>query len=143
MTRIDFYILDSEQKSARSLLACRLAEKAYSLNNQIYIYTGNQSQSKELDELLWTYRAGSFVPHQQLEVHDNHDCPVLIGHAEAPEGLNQVLINLDSAVPLFFSRFERVVEIVNQDENQRQQARERFKFYRDRGYDLHTHNLNH
>ena len=143
MTRVDFYILDSDQKSSRALLACRLAEKAYSLKNQIYIYTPDEMQTKEIDDLLWTYRAGSFVPHQQHAVQDNQDCPVLIGHTEAPEGLNQVLINLDTAVPLFFSRFERVVEIVNQDETQRQKARDRFKFYRDRGYDLHTHNLNH
>ena len=143
MTRVDFYITDSEQKSSRTLLACRLAEKAYSLENQIYIYTQDELQTKELDDLLWTYRAGSFVPHQQLGLQDDQDCPVLIGHTEAPEGRNQVLINLDSAVPLFFSRFERVVEIVNQDESQRQQARDRFKFYRDRGYDLHSHNLNH
>ncbi len=143
MTRIDFYIIDSEQHTSRSLLACRLAEKAYSLKNQIYIFTGDESQTKQVDDLLWTYRAGSFVPHQQLATEGVLDCPVVIGHAEAPEGLNQVLINLDTAVPMFFSRFERVVEIVNQDESQRQQARERFKFYRDRGYDLHTHNLNH
>ena len=142
MTRIDFYIVDSDQKVSRSLLACRLTEKAYSLKNQIYIYTADESQANEFDELLWTYRAGSFVPHQQLSAQDGQCCPVLIGHADAPEGLNQVLINLDKTVPLFFSRFERVVEIVSQDETQRQQARERFKFYRDRGYDLHTHNLN-
>lgn len=142
MTRIDFYIVDDEQKSSRALFACRLAEKAYSLKNRIYIYTADESQANELDELLWTYRSGSFVPHQQLGVENDQGCPVLIGHVDAPEGLNQVLINLDMAVPLFFSRFERVVEIVNQDEIQRQQARERFKFYRDRGYDLHTHNLN-
>lgn len=142
MTRIDFYIVDNEQQSSRALLACRLAEKAFSLKNQIYIYTTDELQANELDDLLWTYRAGSFVPHQLLGTQADSDCPVLIGHTDAPEGLNQVLINLNMAVPLFFSRFERVVEIVNQDETQRQLARERFKFYRDRGYDLHTHNLN-
>ena len=142
MTRIDFYIVDSDEESSRALLACRLAEKAYSLKNRIYIYTTDELQTNELDDLLWTYRAGSFLPHQQLEAEDDPNCPVLIGHADAPEGLSQVLINLDVAVPLFFSRFERVVEIVNQEENQRQQARERFKYYRDRGYDLHSHNLN-
>jgi len=142
MTRIDFYIVDDEQISSRALLACRLAEKAFSLKNRIYIYTADELQANEFDDLLWTYRAGSFVPHQQLGTQTDPDCPVLIGHVDAPDGLNQVLINLDMTVPLFFSRFERVVEIVNQDEIQRQQARERFKFYRDRGYDLHTHNLN-
>ena len=143
MTRIDFYIINSEQKASRCLLACRLAEKAYSLENQIYIYSTDEQQVMELDDMLWTYRAGSFVPHQRFVLPEDQVCPVLIGNTEAPEGLNQVLINMDTAVPLFFSRFERVVEIVNQDESQRQQARERFKFYRDRGYDLHTHNINH
>jgi len=141
MTRIDFYIVDSSDTASRTLTACRLAEKAYSLDNRIYIHTASPSEATELDELLWTYRAGSFVPHQRFETPDKQDCPVLIGHSEAPEELNQVLINLDSAVPMFFSRFERVVEIVTQEETHRQQARERFKFYRDRGYDLHTHNL--
>jgi DNA polymerase-3 subunit chi len=141
MTRIDFYIVDSDETASRPLTACRLAEKAYSLDNRIYIHTANKSQATELDDLLWTYRAGSFVPHQRFEPPNGQDCPVLIGHADAPEGINQVLINLDSAVPMFFSRFERVVEIVNQEEILRQQARDRFKFYRDRGYDLHTHNL--
>ena len=141
MTRIDFYIVDSNEKASRALTACRLAEKAYSLENRVYIHTANASQATELDDLLWTYRAGSFVPHQRFEPADEQNCPVLIGHADAPEDINQVLINLDSAVPMFFSRFERVVEIVSQEETLRQQARDRFKFYRDRGYDLHTHNL--
>ncbi len=141
MTRIDFYIVDSNDTASRSLTACRLAEKAYSLDNRIYIHAASQSEATELDELLWTYRAGSFVPHQRFEPPKEQDSPVLIGHTDAPEGINQVLINLDSAVPMFFSRFERVVEIVTQEEHLRQQARERFKFYRDRGYDLQTHNL--
>ncbi len=141
MTRIDFYIVDSDDPASRNLVACRLAEKAYSLEHRIYIHTANQSEATDLDELLWTYRAGSFVPHQRDATPSEQDCPVLIGHTDAPESINQVLINLDSAVPMFFSRFERVVEIVTQEETMRQQARERFKFYRDRGYDLHTHNL--
>lgn len=142
MTRIDFYIVDSDAATTRAITACRLAEKAYTLDNQVYIHTANESQTIELDDLLWTYRAGSFVPHQRIEQSKEPDSPVLIGHVEAPESINQVLINLDTTVPPFFSRFERVVEIVNQDKTLRQQARDRFKFYRDRGYDLHTHNLN-
>ena len=141
MTRIDFYIVDSNKAVSRSLTACRLAEKAYSLDNRVYIHTASLSEADKLNDLLWTYRAGSFVPHQRFEPSNEQDCPVLIGHVDAPEGINEVLINLDAAVPMFFSRFERVVEIVNQDETLRQQARDRFTFYRDRGYDLHTHNL--
>ena len=66
---------------------------------------------------------------------------VTIGHDWEPEGECEVLINLDSDVPLFFSRFERVAEILDQDPQTRQKGRERYRFYRDRGYDLNTHEI--
>lgn len=141
MTRIDFYIVDSGESATRLQVACRLAEKAWSLKNQVYIHTSDAQSAGALDNLLWTFRAGSFIPHQLCN-EATTDCPVVIGHEREPEQTYEVLINLDVGVPLFFSRFERVIEIVNQDENVRQDGRERFKFYRDRGYDLHSHNLN-
>jgi len=141
MTRIDFYILQSNTPQARAQFACRLTEKAYSQANRVYLHAADAGQATQLDTLLWTFRQGSFVPHQQHDAAHSGDCPVVIGHQHEPEDHNQVLINLDQQVPLFFSRFERVVEIVDEDENTRQRGRERFKFYRDRGYDLHSHNI--
>jgi len=142
MTRIDFYIIEDDQRQARPLLACRLAEKAYGLDHTIYIHTGDQQQAQQLDQLLWTFRDGSFIPHclRHDEVADQ--APVVIGYDTEPETHNQVLINLDNEVPLFFSRFERVAEVIAGDEEARKLGRERFKFYRDRGYELKTHNLN-
>ena len=141
MTRIDFYILDSSNRQARSQLACRLVEKAYSLDHHVYIYTDDETQTEQLDNLLWTFRQGSFIPHERHAGENAPAAPILLGHQAAPENHNQVLINLHENVPMFFSRFERVVEIIDQDENVKQLGRERFKFYRDRGYDLHTHNV--
>jgi DNA polymerase-3 subunit chi len=141
MTRVDFYVLQSATPAARQLLACRLAEKAYSLAHQVYIHTDDDRQAAKLDTLLWTFRDGSFVPHQKLDIDSEVSTPVLIGHQEAPDNINQVLINLHPEVPMFFSRFERVVEIVNQDEMIRQQGRRRYQFYRERGYQLQTHKL--
>ena len=143
MTRVDFYILNSSDTIARTKFACRLAEKAWQMENQVYLHTQNEQQSQQLDQLLWNWRQDSFVPHQQQGQTDDADCPVLIGHNHEPEGTSQVLINLDQDVPGFFSRFERVIEIVDQDEKIKEKARDRFKFYRDRGYDLNTHNINH
>ncbi len=140
MTRVDFYIVDSTAAAARERLACRLAEKAWRLAHRIYIHGRDPRHVESLDQLLWTFRDGSFVPHEPL-AEPVPDCPILIGHGEAPESHTGVLINLSETVPTFFSRFERVVEIVNQDEPVRQAGRERFKYYRDRGYDLHTHNV--
>ena len=65
----------------------------------------------------------------------------MIGHAHEPPLEFDVLVNLADQVPLFFSRFTRVAEIVDGDENRKQQARERFRFYRDRGYPLNSHDI--
>ena len=54
---------------------------------------------------------------------------------------DEVLINLRPEWPPFFSRFQRLIEIVSLDEEDRSQARARFKFYRDRGYEIKSHDL--
>lgn len=141
MTRVDFYILESAGADAGPLVACRLAEKAYGLGHRVYIHTGDDQGAQAIDELLWTFRAGSFVPHALYTDNEAHDEAVLIGADEGPDSNVDVLINLAEAVPLFFSRFGRVAEIVTGDASVRESARERFRFYRERGYDLETHRL--
>ncbi len=141
MTRVDFYVLQTDSPTARSQLACRLTEKAWAQNMQIYLHTQDPQQASALDNLMWTFRQGSFIPHQIFEPADKESCPVLIGHEHEPESINQLLINLDHEVPMFFSRFERVIEIVDQDETVRSKGREKYRFYKDRGYELQTHKL--
>ena len=141
MTRIDFYILNTPAVQSRQVTACRLAEKAYNMDHTIYIHTHDQEQAAQLNNLLWTFRAGSFVPHKLHAQTTEETAPIIIGHNNEPEEHNQVLINLDEKVPMFFSRFERVAEIIGADEESKSAGRERFRFYRERGYDLQTHNL--
>lgn len=141
MTDIDFYILAGEAPHARELMACRLAEKVYKLGRTVHIHTNSTSEAQALDQLLWTFRAGSFVPHSLAD--NNHEsdatAPVVIGHT-AETGTNaDVLINLGDTVPLFFSRFNRVSEIIT--DQGKEAGRERFRFYRDRGYPLKSHNM--
>ena len=64
MTKVDFYVLGTSGDRARQHFACRLAEKAYRLDNTIHIRTIDQRAAEQLDELLWTFRDGSFVPHE-------------------------------------------------------------------------------
>ncbi|MGI9264897.1 MAG: DNA polymerase III subunit chi [Gammaproteobacteria bacterium] len=143
MTRVDFYVLKAGSARQRSVFACRLTEKAFGLGHKIYLHTGSGKQTHQLSELLWTFRDGSFVPHLEFDqsaAHDSDDdTPVHIGHGDEPGQHADLLINLADEVPLFFSRFERVAEIVAADS--RDHARDRFRFYRDRGYALETHNL--
>lgn len=143
MTKVDFYIL---QSGSREQTACKLIEKAYSLGHRIYVHTGSEDQVNKIDNLLWTFRAGSFIPHQCYQAdadqtEANKETPVQIGAHEAPDIDSDVLVNLATEVPLFFSRFQRVAELIGTDDTTKTQGRERYRFYKDRGYQLETHNV--
>ncbi len=142
MTRVSFYILKSQDIHSRQQIACRLAEKAWREGHQVFIYTENAQQSAAMDEALWTFRPESFVPHQILESGNTVAAPVLISHDNTPPPrLMDVLINLNAEQPMFFSQFERLAEIIDDDEQVKQYGRQRYKFYQDRGYPLETHHL--
>lgn len=142
MTRVDFYVLDEQARGDKFLLACKLAEKAVGQGRRIYIHTAGAEPSRRLDDLLWTFNEESFIPHglAEDEAGADEDTPVHIGHGQVPDNHEDVLINLADEVPLFFSRFQRVAEVI--DRQGREAGRERFRFYRDRGYELNTHNIN-
>lgn len=143
MTRVDFYVLDDEAEQARAQFACRLVEKAWRLKHTAYLHTASLDEARRLDALLWTYSDRSFLPHvvdtPELEPELAAATPIRIGAGAKPQFEAALLVNLDDAVPLFFSSFERVAEIVAGDAAQRALARDRFRFYRDRGYPLRSH----
>ena len=139
MTRVDFYILGEQSRGDRFTLACRLAEKAWASGRRVYLHTNSPADSDRLDRLLWTFRQGSFVPHGIDGMASSTLNPVLIGHDGEAGEEHDVLINLAEGVPTFFSRFERVAELIEKAPEQRQQGRLRYTFYRDRGYPLQTH----
>lgn len=141
MTKVDFYLSPNEGAAARETVACKLVDKAFGLKHNIYIHTENHDHAMRLDNLLWTFRPGSFIPHSLYQPDAEQESPVTIGHHDNPQISCSVLVNLASEVPLFFSRFDRVAEIVDANAQSRAQARERFKFYKDRGYELKTHDL--
>lgn len=142
MPKIDFYVLPDANPQGRHLLACRLTEKAFSHGHRVYIYTESPAQSAMLDELLWTFRDKSFIPHALNGDPRLTDAPVVLGHTQAPPPASAtVLINLGTTVPDFFESFERVTELVDQSEETKRLARERFRHYRERGFSPETHNL--
>jgi DNA polymerase III subunit chi len=137
--RIDFYILKNSQD--RELAACRLCEKAWQQGLQIYIQAESESQAQQLDELLWTFRDGSFVPHCLTTDAAAAATPVTIGWNDALQQQKQILINLAQTVPSFYTHFERMAEIVNQEERIKTAGRERFAFYRQQQHELHHHEI--
>lgn len=138
MTSIDFYILGQTQHDDRMLFACRLTEKVYSEGRQVYLHVSTEQEAQRLDDLMWTYKPESFLPHSIVGKAEAEDTQVQIGFGEHPVHHNDVMINLSTPLPSFFSRFDRVLEVVIQDEAVLQQTREHYKFYKDRGYEV-TH----
>ena len=139
MTRIDFYVVKTAGADARLNVAARLTEKALGRGHRIFINCESADQLSALDSYLWEFKATSFVPH---EVAGNHtDERVVLGLAQGPRTHNDVLINLALSPPSYFAQFERVAEVVTQDEASLDALRSAWRHYRDRGYPLQKHEL--
>lgn len=137
MTQVDFYThADNKTK-----LACVLSAKALAHGRRVMIYTPDAATTQLLDQMLWTSSPISFLPHCHSRDALATVTPIIIDHAPETFHHDDILLNLRNEQPAFFSRFERLIEIVTLDENDRQAARERFRFYRDRGYEMKSHDL--
>ena len=141
MTRIDFYVLPGASSHGRHLTACRLAEKAYRAGHRVYVQTATAQDEVAVDDLLWTFKQNSFVPHARWQGEGQPEVPVLVGHRPAPSFSGDVLIHLGEAIPDAYERFERIAEIVDADAACRDAGRRRYRFYRDRGHTPVTHQL--
>lgn len=137
MTRIDFY-LDADDRLA---VACRVAAKAFSQGHRVVVYAPDETVARSLDRAMWTTPATGFLPHVMASHRLAAETPVVIAGENDELPHDDVLVNLHDAQPRNFARFRRLVEIVGPEEADKQAARERFRHYRDRGYELHTHRL--
>lgn len=140
MTTIDFYVLPAAEPAARLHYACRLAAKAWRQGLPVFVFA-EPSVINALDLQLWDFRADSFLPHRRLEDAELPDSPIELGSTMPPDRHHGLLINLADPVPDWFSRFDRVAEIVCQDTAALQQLREHYRFYRSRGYPLRKHDI--
>lgn len=140
MTRVDFYILQDVDLGAAHRFACRLVAKAIGGGVPVHLHVDDAAAAADLDDLLWNYPEQRFLPHavQGETAAGPLAAPVVVGW-ELPAEPDGVLVNLASEVPTFFGRFDRVAEIVVDEVRAR--GRDRYKFYRDRGYPLFDHHL--
>ena len=106
MARVDFYVLAKVDERARQVLACKLAEKAWRLDNTVYIHAASRADAERLDELLWTLRDGSFVPHGLMGRNDGTESsPIMIGSDIDGVDPRDLLINLCDEIPPFAEGF--------------------------------------
>ena len=132
MTRIDFYHYADEKLR----FACRLAAKAYEQSSKVVVYTPDTHVLGEFDKGLWTFQQTRFVPHAFAGTEIAAETPVVLASSGENLPHHDVLLNLADEWPPFFASFERLLEIVAVDEEDKARARSRYAFYRKRGYDI-------
>ena len=152
--QVEFYVIGSAAPSARLTLACRLAEQAYLGERTALLWLSDSREQQTLDELLWTFLDGSFVPHEVLTEANRalaaapasaataeSTAPVVLSAGIEPAHGFDLLINLAPQLPPCLGHARRVAEIVDGDESRRRAARARFKAYRELGLQPATHNV--
>jgi DNA polymerase-3 subunit chi len=136
--QVDFYVLGNEQGARH--FACRLAMMAWEHGHRIAVLTENAEEVSRLDELMWQYPAGRFLPHSAD--FQNQSAPVRIGtqDAEIP-GDCEALINLTGTAIPRPDRFKRLLEIVPAHESERAASRQKFRSYREQGLHPASHTI--
>ncbi|GGD56682.1 DNA polymerase III subunit chi [Caballeronia grimmiae] len=134
VTRIDFHTNVGDPLA----YACRLARKAYASGRALVVLAEPQRLAA-FDEQLWTFAPLEFVPHCMAKSPLAQETPVVLASDLNDVPHHQVLVNLGAPVPAQFARFERLIEIVGNEGDELAAGRERFRFYRDRGYAIETH----
>lgn len=142
MPEISFYVLPSRSEKERLYFACKLIEKVYRTGYKVYVLTDTEAQSRQLDDLLWCFRAGSFIPHQIYSGPPPDDeNPVVIGLIEAPEKWQKTIINLSSHYPENLNRSESILEILDDNEEIKVAGRNRYRHYQQLGLAIRTHKI--
>lgn len=123
--------------------ACRLLRKALASGAQVVV-TGEGATLRELDVALWTFSALDFLPHCMAAASEPAvlaASPIVLAESPRAAPHRKVLVNVGAAVPEGFERFERLIEIVTVQEEDRQRGRERWKHYADRGYAIRREDI--
>lgn len=139
MTRIDFHTNVADQIA----YTCRLVRKARmaSAASRIVILMKDKTQLDTLDRALWTFSEQDFLPHAAADDALASQSPVvLVDNVARDLPHHDILVNLSGALPASFAQFERVCEIVSQDAVETAAGRERYAYYRERGYSM-THSV--
>ncbi|MDT8895386.1 DNA polymerase III subunit chi [Halomonas sp. I1] len=143
MTQVDFYILPDTTLDARLDFACRLAETIINKGYRLHLHVEDEAMARTLDDRLWSFRPDAYLPHALLGSEQADSVPATIGwQAPAPDETGtQALLNLHPDIPEWFSRFERVAEIINQHQAVLTAKRDCWQTYKKRGYPVKAHQL--
>lgn len=134
MTRIEFFfnVEDKLQKVAE------LADSVMRKGRRLLVFSPDMHTAARLENYLWSHPAIGFTPHCRADHALAAVTPIIIDSHGEQLAHDDVLLNLQEQHPPFFSRFRRLIEIVGHDDEDKIAARARYRFYRDRGYEIRT-----
>jgi len=138
MTRIEFFF-NIENKLQH---VAALSEKALSKGKRLMLFTEDMQAAQRLEKVLWSHSATGFLPHCRYDSAVAGETPIIVDWQGEKLLHDDILINLRVQHPPFFSRFRRLIELVGQDESDKVEARARYRFYRDRGYEIKSFDVN-
>ena len=144
MPQVDFYILNVDYASDAGKFPCRLTEKAYRSGLKVFIHTPSELETARLDDLLWTYKEESFLPHSKITDDPVHGLtpPIILACEIDASSASDILINLSQQTPQKPDNFKRIAEIIYDTESDKTAARQRFRYYKDIGCNVKTHDIN-
>lgn len=137
MTQISFFHGARDRLQAVATWLTR----ASSEGRQVLVYVPAGERSEQLDRLLWTHPATGFVPHCRTGDPMAAETPILLAAELDNPPQDNCLLNLSNEVPPGFSRFQQLIEIISVEDEDRLPGRERFRFYRERGYPLENRDI--
>lgn len=140
MTQINFY-----SGSANKLMtACRLCAKAVQQGLRVIVYTPDNSLIEQFDQLLWTFSSTSFIPHCRNDDDASlvQQTPVILSDRIQSDTTFDVLLNLYHQLPPRFNEFKRIIEIAGTTDEDKSAARERYRRYKNEGFDVQHYQLN-
>lgn len=137
MTQIDFYFNVADKFK----LAASLSQKAQTQAARMFLYTPDEAATKQVEGLLWSFQQTSFVPHCRSHHALASETSTIVDHESEVLVHDDILLNLRTDCPAFFSRFHRLIEVVGNEESDKVAGRERYRFYLDRGYELRRHDM--
>lgn len=140
MSKVDFYIIPATTVQAVRLFVCRLANKAYEHQKTALLFVDDEATARQFDDLLWTFSDISFIPHQIASTAET-TTPIIIDWRNDKTAEQDILINCATIVPNFAKQFDRIIEIAAEEPTWKQQARARYRFYKENDFEIQNHQL--
>lgn len=137
MTQVDFYFHANNKID----VLIKLLHKAVINGLHVFVHSRDKHMLQKYDQLLWQSRPLSFLPHVLADHPLAAKTAIVLGADPAHIIKFDVLINLEPDVPDFFSRFDRLLEVVTEEDEDIELSRKHYRFFKQNGYPIYSHDL--